>query len=83
MRNSKATTDQTNELLIEAILVVRSEVSFEAVNILDEAIRLADKVKAQGSFSYRSLKTLSDNMFLASSVLRSAERELLTAYENV
>ncbi len=83
MRNSKTTTDQVNQTLVEAILIVRSEVSFETVNLLDEAIRLAQKVKAQGSFSCKSLKTLSDNLFLASSQLRTAERELLTAYEGV
>jgi len=80
MRNSKITTNQVNQTLIEAILIVRSEVSFETVNLLDEAIDLANKVKAQGSFSCRALKTLSENLSLACGLSKRSGSLLLNSY---
>jgi len=80
MRVSKSTTDQTNEVLVSSMQLLSEELSYETIEHLYDAIELSKKVKKQGSFSPKSLKTLSDNIFLASVKLKHAEREMLAAY---
>ena len=80
MRNSKLTTDQTNQVLVSSMQLLSEELSYETIEHLYNVIEFSKKIKKEGSFSPKSLKKLSDNIFLASVKLKHAEREILAAY---
>ena len=80
MRNSKLTTDQTNQVLVSSMQLLSEELNYDTIEHLYDVIEFSKKIKKQGSFSSKSLKKLSDNIFLASVKLKHAEREILAAY---
>ena len=77
MRNTKQLTEETNKVLKLAISQVRTDLSFETINNLNEALDFANRIKKAGSYSCKALKNLSESIFSASVLVKHSEPKLL------